>query len=88
MVTMQERPWRGRVDFWEAPECASNAPLLGVPSAHLGYVQAVRVDLKLFIAVFYVFAAVFCSTQLVSSIAVPVVPLDPQEELIVTRDHS
>ena len=34
------------------------------------------------------FTAVFCSTQLASSIAVPVVPLDPQEELIVTRDHS
>ena len=33
------------------------------------------------------FTAVFCSTQLASSIAVPVVPLDPQEELIVTRDH-
>ena len=45
---MQELPWRGRVDFWEAPECASNAPLLGVPSAHFGYVKAVRVDLKLF----------------------------------------
>ena len=33
------------------------------------------------------FTAVFCSTQLASSIAVPGVPLDPQEELMVTRDH-
>ena len=33
------------------------------------------------------FIAVFCSTQLASSIAVPGVPLDPQEELMVTRDH-
>ena len=34
------------------------------------------------------FTAVFCSTQLASSIAVPGVPLDPQqEELMVTRDY-
>ena len=33
------------------------------------------------------FTAVFCSTQLASSTAVPGVPLDPQEELMVTRDH-
>ena len=33
------------------------------------------------------FTAVFCSTQLASFTAVPVVPLDPQEELMVTRDH-
>ena len=33
------------------------------------------------------FIAVFCSTQLASSIAVPGVPLYPQEELMVTRDH-
>ena len=33
------------------------------------------------------FTAVFCFTQLASSIAVPGVPLDPQEELMVTRGH-
>ena len=33
------------------------------------------------------FTAVFCSTQLASSIAVPGVPLDPQEKLMVTREH-
>ena len=33
------------------------------------------------------FTAVFCFTQLASSIAVPGVPLHPQEKLIVTRDH-
>ena len=33
------------------------------------------------------FIAVFCFTQLASSIAVPGVPLDPQEKLMVTRDH-
>merc|ERR1712185_283343 len=34
------------------------------------------------------FTAVFCSTQLASSIAVPGVPLDPQEELMVTRETT
>ena len=33
------------------------------------------------------FTAVFCSTQLASSIAVPGVPLGPQKELMVTRNH-
>ena len=33
------------------------------------------------------FIAFFGFTQLASSIAVPGVPLDPQEELMVTRDH-
>ena len=47
----------------------------------MGTFKAVRVDLKLF-------TAVFCFTQLASSIAVPGVPLYPQEELMVTREHQ
>ena len=33
------------------------------------------------------FIAVFCSTQLASSVAVSGLPWDPQEELMVTREH-
>ena len=55
---MQERPWRGRVDFREALRSTRRMPPSGACRAHiLGTFKAVRVDLKLFYRGFLLYPA-------------------------------